>query len=748
MHTFFINTSKKSLQDYAVLFDVYEANKTFLPLECPMEDWLDLQAGYRACLQKMGELIDGYAEIDDTFNLVVYVDLLEHPVYAAIARAQEEDVQRNAVQQAMQLLLTRWLSKTLLSALVTAGRRPQEVLLMVGTDKRDADRFRTNDAAGENAIDQKLHALLGLPEKEQVIACAKKLTAPDAQRGAELEKALSELYSTTDVYHLRDCFAAEIREWCWQIAANKDYYEPTQALYQNIRELARQAQEEYRMQPLACPYDCEASKTNQKVMALSRLNIALHLLRCIQEESVYREPNPDHPGRTLIPFGNYKARQLVQGLEKKRLAFLKKRKEMESLGQLGLVTELLKHPFDYEKFGLNESGEPNRVTRIYDAEPEEAPETDPQKTIGARREKRAVLEQQTAPVLLQGYTVFEDAVFASTSDDKTREKKQQKKLRKQKNKVAAYEQWAKGLSDKHAQYLQNLQMHVSDVLSNYAVKSKDNRAALLQLGSFRYEKPMQQDGEKPHSLETQKLIAGKAYRTVFERFMRFCAAREVDVTDLSGPVAEFVSKVQQIDESLNNLRKAGWRLSVALCALYVPLAVLQFDAITENLLTGMCAVGAFTLPLILLHIVLRMRAAKQRRKFTDLCYTLLEQSKKEREANDAAVGMFDTLLHTQIPALRWVYEFKLDVECCETWAALMLAKYMHHSDVLQQRVVDIENILRDLDMEPRGYTEQELSKPTDERVNYNVPFCAGTENRQFYGIVSEPFWQTIIHEEA
>ena len=136
MHTFFINTSKKSLQDYAVLFDVYEANKTFLPLECPMEDWLDLQAGYRACLQKMGELIDGYAEIDDTFNLVLYVDLLEHPVYAAIARAQEEDVQRNAVQQAMQLLLTRWLSKTLLSALVTAGRRPQEVLLMVGTDKR------------------------------------------------------------------------------------------------------------------------------------------------------------------------------------------------------------------------------------------------------------------------------------------------------------------------------------------------------------------------------------------------------------------------------------------------------------------------------------------------------------------------------------------------------------------------------------------------------------------------------------
>ena len=78
MHTFFINTSKKNLEGYDVLFDIHYENRALVSLTCPMSDWYDPEKGYEACVAQMSDLIDGYVELNNAFNLILYIDLAYH----------------------------------------------------------------------------------------------------------------------------------------------------------------------------------------------------------------------------------------------------------------------------------------------------------------------------------------------------------------------------------------------------------------------------------------------------------------------------------------------------------------------------------------------------------------------------------------------------------------------------------------------------------------------------------------------
>ena len=84
MHTFFINTSKKKLNEYEVLLDIHYENKTLVSMDCPLGEWFNEETGYLACVRQMGEMIEGYKELNNAFNLIVYIDLPENKAYSAI----------------------------------------------------------------------------------------------------------------------------------------------------------------------------------------------------------------------------------------------------------------------------------------------------------------------------------------------------------------------------------------------------------------------------------------------------------------------------------------------------------------------------------------------------------------------------------------------------------------------------------------------------------------------------------------
>ena len=94
MATFFINTSKKEFDSYEALFDVYKENLEFVRMDLPLVDWTDKEKGYFSCVRKMGEMIDGYIDLNNHFSLIIYLDLHERKEYAAIGNEQNSYCQR------------------------------------------------------------------------------------------------------------------------------------------------------------------------------------------------------------------------------------------------------------------------------------------------------------------------------------------------------------------------------------------------------------------------------------------------------------------------------------------------------------------------------------------------------------------------------------------------------------------------------------------------------------------------------
>ena len=105
------------------------------------------------------------------------------------------------------------------------------------------------------------------------------------------------------------------------------------------------------------------------------------------------------------------------------------------------------------------------------------------------------------------------------------------------------------------------------------------------------------------------------------------------------------------------------------------------------------------------------------------------------------IAYTDKMLATIIPALRWVYEYKLDVDYCVECCNVADAKIEHHRRKLRNRIQSIENILGDL--EYRDYDEEEIryeKKKVADLIDYNVPFCSGKKNKAFYSVIESTLY--------
>ena len=72
MHTFFINTSGKELESCHEIFEILHETRRLVSLDCSLADGENADCGYKACVRKMGELIDSYKDIDNNFNLILF----------------------------------------------------------------------------------------------------------------------------------------------------------------------------------------------------------------------------------------------------------------------------------------------------------------------------------------------------------------------------------------------------------------------------------------------------------------------------------------------------------------------------------------------------------------------------------------------------------------------------------------------------------------------------------------------------
>ncbi len=732
MHTFFVNTSKKSLDDYEILFDIHYENRVLVSMNYAIGQWYDKEQGYLDCVRKMSDMIDGYVELNNQFNLIIYIDLSENKAYSSIQRDAFHDKERDACLRAMHTLFTHVVHETIVQELVNSGRKPQNVLIMFGEDKKFADfRVAANDPAAA-AIMKNLFGFIGLPTQNVVEALAKEVDGSDAADKVEaFRQKILENRGPELIAGVLESYRSDLRLWYDCVINEADIPKANLDLFRRIQGINSVESDRIGIEAVSCPYDCYAATVNKCVLALSQLNIALYLLKCVQAESVYE--NRDAAGQVL-PFRNYTVEQVAPLFKAKETQFSDKVRGIKNLSksyaELGLAPHL--SVFDNDKFGLNEYG-----SRAMDVVVEKKDGSGEQTAGDAPAEAEVIIqvndremssvERRCRPL----FTAAELQPFDYNYDDGS------EALLKKRVKPQQYIQQAKQVRSHHLSYLEKLKLHVKVSLSNYAGQSEAKKAALLQVGGHRYAKPGQVEARP---LEVVRDVSDQAYETVLNQYMEFCAARSVAISDIEDQCDWLASRIHQIEESMKKILLVGLGVTGATLALYIPFLVLQMEQILANPATAAVAVGSMLAPAALAAAVYSALAINQRKQYRKAWKEFKERTDDALQENTLAVQKFDQLLSTVVPSLRWVYEYKLDVEYCAECCRVAGAKIEHHRLKLLGRITAIRNILDDLEYrEPEQDYRATQEQHMNDAIDYTKAFCAGEKNRKFYTVFDERY---------
>lgn len=730
MHTFFINTSRKDLNGYEVLFDIHYENKALVSMHCPMAGWYDTDEGYAVCVKQMGDMIDGYAEMNNAFNLIIYIDLSEYEAYTSIRRDAFHDRERDECCRAMHILFTHVISESILDALVNEGRRPQNLLILFGEEKRFTDFYVSGDDPDRTAVMQKLFGFIGLPGEAEIESVARAVEeSGEADKTGVLRTRLCDACGKELVPGIRKSYSDDLDLWCCEIMDSANIPQAGSDLFDRIQGINSVESDRMGVEILSCPYDCYACRVNKSALALSQLNVALHVLKCVEAASIYRGSS-DTGVKQLMEFHAYTVEEVVPLLAAKEALYAGKVSEIEELAtsysELGLAPQL--SVLDHKKFGLDEYGDRDLKLTVTDAEPDtqaekEKKDDDPEAAIVAENGKKVMVSAA------EGRTLLECEDFQKF--DYTYEQNTGVLLTK-KATAEQYIEEAKNVRRHHLDYLKKLQNHVSDLLSNYAGKSKENKPAMLQVGGCRYAAA----GRENRVLESVGKVSEKAYGTVLDQYLEFCAGRSVAMTDVEEQCNWLITRVCQVRESLRKMKYAALGLLAAILFVYLPFVILQYEAIRINLLTitvGLCSVAV---PLVVLYLVFAIAAALQKRKYRKFWKQFKEKADAALAENTAAAKSYDELLLSVIPALRWVYEYRLDVEYCTECCSVAGAKIEHHRRKLRSRISAIRNMLTDLEYKaPETAPVPEKTEKAVDAIDYNMAFCTGEKNRAFYAVI-------------
>lgn len=708
MHTFFINTSKTEFKPYDVLFDIHLENKTLVTMQCPLGDWWDEEKGYRACVKTMAGMIDGYVELNNAFNVILYVDLTENAGYTAIPRDPMNQREREEYCEALQRIYRYLFLQSMTHDLIEEGREPKSVLIMFGVDKKHEHGGVVKDAPAPEGINSDLLKLLGIREDAAAEPAGSesggKAAEPADEIGAKAEamyRELLELRKQALPAGLNDEFLKDIlREWC-QTAVQSGVQAASQRVVNLFRDTARENARRASLCMVSAPYDYVAARFDKCIRAMSLLNIAIHLLKCVESNSIYEESADDANGKPK-PFITYNAKEIVDLLRKKQTLFSQKEREIKKLEtqytDLGLAPTLYK--FDHEKFGLKENGE----------------RTD----AGVRGVKKPLLETKDNFSDLCKEDEGAQKQGGSAGAQKQGGSDDLEKLIKDANR----------LKQEHHDFLDKLKRTADTVLSHYAGRSSENNPAMLTTGGYNYCADADKKQREQATIETVKDSSETAYRSALREYMSFCARRTVTLTEIDDQYDWFIAKIKRIAQSLKKLKAVSVILLVAMVVIYIPFLVIQAGDIVRNVATMMVAAVSVLVPLVLTALILAVVAASEKKQYGKAWAQFESRSKSAMAGNKNAVEEYNFFLFSVIPALRWVYDYKLDVDYYYDCCIVAKAKLEHHRKKLSEREMAIGNIIADLDAGRGGE-----SKPDGNgEIDYTKPFCTGEKNIAFYSV--------------
>jgi hypothetical protein len=737
MHTVFVNASGNNVGGRLDVLGMEKEFKQFIMMDTPLSQWYDKDSGYGQCALRLGEMIDSYQEINNRFNLIVYVDLMTIPEYVALWGQNADVVEQNVTYELIRGAMTR-LMVAFYDQLAARGRCPAEKLLLLMEQNARKGENRGNEVLGKDlhTIKEKTKAdvllrLLGFPTMEELENKLRQIAPENV--GKTLNQMLDQ--ETVGLKSLRfaKLYENQIQTFVKSVAEDREPV--SEACYAMLASMERRYEADCNNSVVISEYvtDRRSGYTNKELETKRDLLIQCFLLDCIRSESIY-----DGAGVKQVPMPTEEDWETIL----RCLAVKKKSDEKEAwdvqrmeadFTELGLAPELLKLP--WERFGLDETGNIKRKL-VITGNPEEKkkkkkdkkqkdvdPSGDPQ-----RRDQEDVLVDKQGCVVnwLPGNGLEftdQDKPVETTKGD--------------------HRQNALAMANEHLLFLRTLSLKISRAVANYAGNSLSNKPAILRkryvstgdheaydvAKDYKYCPGLKTTEDTP--VETVRKSAKHAYETLMVEYLKFNASRSVAVTTVREQCQYFINRVRQLEESMKKLVSILLVLAVALLVGYLPFVLVQWETITLNMGTALVALVSLLVPFALLGIGYGVAVFLQKRKIRKAWEELQEISKQAGARNEAAAQAFSELLRKYIPSLRWIYEYLLDVDfycdCCR----VADAKKSHHRQKLQACREVVDNLLEDLE-----YEKAADALPEDYEIDYTRAYCEGV-NRDIYSVLDE-----------
>ncbi len=768
MHTFFINTSASSVMADQSILDIDLINRNLIMLNYPMTDWEDKQKGYAACVKEIGELIDNHAEINNDFNLVIYVDLVALEIYRSLPVNMDNHRSRDACLLALYSVIRNYINQTLVRQLNDYARTPDEVVIVFEENEKPAISLDMSVDADKKLLQQYVARVIGCPDTAELIRLIKE-TAPGlyeesvhiremradeekqmerirfAQKVEETDKAVDALAEKLDELSenapVRVQFGYLKRELLYLLAELSDY--PDEQAVESF--LFNIYKNNKRSRP---PVFCTSFVTNQyagsKNMSenLKRnLRIYFYLHEGIRSGSFSEPANsngaPLKKGEKPSVITNRRAKDTCEltnaGWQRVKAYFVEKNRiyraklsELNrlqtSFSEMSLVPKL--EELDTERLGIS-----------FDTDGADAVQT------SSVTDKRLFTRDEIPEFDYDG----DEFAKRLTEDTDRRHIKPEKY-------IAAADQ----LRSFHAGYLRRLYAHFSGVLSGYARRDDDNKPPVLDKRVVnvddavnesvetrcRYGKVQSSpDGSKSRVVEKN---AAQAYAAAQKAYFAFLASQEVSMADISAQHAWFVEKIKQIRESLKRLVTVGVICLLAATAVYVPYFVIQWEIITVSFESFTSALSSFLIPVLVLCGVFAAVVAWQRSKYRKAWEEFRAKSLEALEENKRSAQHFDRLLTFYIPMLRYVYEFSQDVQFRKECVEIARAKIAHHCEKLRERIELTDKVIDQLQLGKD--TGQYAISEKDYEMDYHLAYCSGKHNVELYSVIDSELLRIISEE--
>ncbi len=714
------------------------------------------------CAKKIAEIIDSDKEVGSDYNLIVYINLMDFDDYRnAVSEAEDAETEEAGIElyrcrEAFRRLLRAFVHETLIKTLEKDfSYAPIETLLILDTGVEPID------SGSDGTTYEWQHKLLGLDSA----FFEKDFSKKDFENNFLKEKSSTHSFWKK----IREIYMDSLKK---QLAGTKTKESRETVVNTLLGQIERDCKK--KVKTVLFERSRLVAKVNNREAAEARLARCFYLLQCVNRGTVlnfensannrnksnlkvFTNKNNDKNDQNRIH--NTAGDDCVVQFESFDLNWteitgvLKQKYEqyVEELQKFPLEDDVCleakkkfkeKTPYiSCERYGLTESGteKPKTLPRKNGVPKDENQEQN--------KEQKSIIDlnlskEMDSYMALEKETIV-NMLFSENSKEKNAKAKSNYKNPKFKNKEELVMK-AKEIKQTNDEFPEKLQRNVKAMLSNYAHASEKDTVKLpkrSQKNSKRY--LFGKASEQPKVPIDVKDLANAAYQTAKEGYLRESKVYTVSASNIDEPFEVLENKAKEIDARIQNLNKSAMTVSGILFFVYLlPFFLIQWRLIAENLF-GVGLAGALissAIPFVILFFVFGYLVRKEKEGYTIAYKEYLEAVKEAVAQNQESWENYINVFSNRIPALRYLYEYKTDIDCAYRDYEIDKGKCKHHREHLERCKTATKNILSDLGGNPKFFPQTEN---TDLKVDYEKPFSCG-DNEAFYTILTQGEIETIL----